>query len=107
VLRLPFTTCQPQKPGPGKIGSMAESISKEKLPMPDGGHGNASGQMLNEKLDTRTDAPIPPNVDNMITRDGLRVHPQPTADPLDPLNWSFFQKHTILAIVMFKYVFSF
>lgn len=36
-----------------------------------------------------------------ISKDGLKLHPQPTADPLDPLNWSFAKKHTILAIVMY------
>lgn len=35
---------------------------------------------------------------------GIKVHPQPTSDPLDPLNWSKLQKNTILGIVMFKYV---
>lgn len=34
--------------------------------------------------------------------DGSKVHPQPTTDPLDPLNWSTMQKHVILAIVMLK-----
>jgi hypothetical protein len=38
------------------------------------------------------------------TADGSKVHPQPTTDPLDPLNWSTLQKHVILAIVMFKLV---
>ncbi|KAL8705100.1 MAG: hypothetical protein Q9201_001783 [Fulgogasparrea decipioides] len=38
-----------------------------------------------------------------ISKDGMKVHPQPTADPLDPLNWSSFRKHTILAIVMYLY----
>jgi len=38
-----------------------------------------------------------------VVRDGIRVHPQPTSDPLDPLNWSSFRKHSILAIVMFSY----
>ncbi|KAL8731708.1 MAG: hypothetical protein Q9181_004207 [Wetmoreana brouardii] len=38
-----------------------------------------------------------------VSKDGMRVHPQPTADPLDPLNWSSFRKHTILAIVMYLY----
>jgi hypothetical protein len=36
------------------------------------------------------------------TADGSKVHPQPTTDPLDPLNWPTMQKHVILAIVMFK-----
>ncbi|KAL5363400.1 major facilitator superfamily domain-containing protein [Aspergillus floccosus] len=34
---------------------------------------------------------------------GLKIHPQPTSDLLDPLNWSRLQKHTILGIVMLKY----
>ena len=33
---------------------------------------------------------------------GTKVHPQPTNDPLDPLNWPKMQKHVILAIVMLK-----
>lgn len=36
-----------------------------------------------------------------LSKDGVKLHPQPTADPLDPLNWSFAKKHTILAIVMY------
>ncbi|PYI04563.1 MFS transporter [Aspergillus sclerotiicarbonarius CBS 121057] len=38
-----------------------------------------------------------------IEQHGMHVHPTPTADPLDPLNWPHCQKHTILGIVMFKY----
>ena len=38
----------------------------------------------------------------VVTKDGVKVHPQPTADPLDPLNWSTWRKNTILGIVMFK-----
>lgn len=45
----------------------------------------------------------PSPVDNVVTKDGMRMHPQPTTDPLDPLNWSGVRKHSILAIVMFKY----
>jgi hypothetical protein len=37
-----------------------------------------------------------------VNRNGNQLHPQPTSDALDPLNWSKFQKHVILAIVMFK-----
>ncbi|KAL4988720.1 major facilitator superfamily domain-containing protein [Aspergillus falconensis] len=40
------------------------------------------------------------NVAVPVEQNGLRVHPQPTSDPLDPLNWSRVQKHTILGIVM-------
>jgi hypothetical protein len=35
-----------------------------------------------------------------ITKDGIALHPQPTSDPLDPLNWSTWRKNSILAIVM-------
>ncbi|KAL8881424.1 MAG: hypothetical protein Q9198_001376 [Flavoplaca austrocitrina] len=38
-----------------------------------------------------------------IFKEGLRVHPEPTADPLDPLNWPRWRKHSILAIVMYLY----
>lgn len=37
----------------------------------------------------------------VIGDDGFKMFPQPvTNDDLDPLNWSFVQKHTILSIVM-------
>lgn len=45
---------------------------------------------------------IQASYDHSVLRDGVKLHPQPTADPLDPLNWSSFKKHTILGIVMFK-----
>lgn len=38
-----------------------------------------------------------------VTRDGIQVHPQPTGDTLDPLNWSSWRKHSILAIICFRY----
>jgi hypothetical protein len=41
-------------------------------------------------------------VEGAITKDGLKVHPQPTTDPLDPLNWSPWRKNSLLAIVMIK-----
>ena len=49
-------------------------------------------QISNEKADVS------------LGQDGDTFHPQPTSDPLDPLNWSRLQKHTILGIVMLKYV---
>lgn len=55
-------------------------------PVPHGGNDQNAGQTTAEVL---------------LTKDGLKVHPQPVeGDPLDPLNWSFTQKHIILAIVM-------
>ncbi|KAG8527779.1 uncharacterized protein KY384_007933 [Bacidia gigantensis] len=41
--------------------------------------------------------------DLAVSHDGIKLHPQPTSDPLDPLNWSPYKKHAILGIVMFKY----
>lgn len=41
-----------------------------------------------------------------VSKDGMRVHPQPSADPLDPLNWSSLKKHAILAIVMYMLVYQ-
>ena len=39
-----------------------------------------------------------------LASDITEIHPKPVPnDPLDPLNWSKFQKHTILAIVMALY----
>lgn len=43
-----------------------------------------------------------PHVEHhIVSKDGIVLHPQPTADALDPLNWSSWKKHTILAIVMY------
>lgn len=36
-----------------------------------------------------------------VVKDNAILHPQPTADPCDPLKWSRLKKHTILAIVMY------
>lgn len=44
-----------------------------------------------------------PEQQTTLVRDGLAVFPHPTSDPLDPLNWSWIRKHSILAIVCFKY----
>ncbi len=40
---------------------------------------------------------------SIVLKNGLRLHPQPTSDPLDPLNWSKAQKNVMLAIVMALY----
>ncbi|KAI9730351.1 MAG: hypothetical protein M1834_005861 [Cirrosporium novae-zelandiae] len=38
-----------------------------------------------------------------LLKDGMHLHPQPTSDPLDPLNWTSIRKHSVLGIVMLKY----
>lgn len=40
---------------------------------------------------------------NTAEQDGMKIHPQPISDPLDPLNWPRVQKNSILGIVMLKY----
>ncbi|EXJ94156.1 hypothetical protein A1O1_02549 [Capronia coronata CBS 617.96] len=80
---------------------MAEHLN-EKQHTPQG-DGEALQNGTHEKSESNTVAPHPAAAENVVTRDGVRLHPQPTSDPLDPLNWSSFQKHTILAVVMFKY----
>ena len=37
----------------------------------------------------------------VLSEEGFKLFPQPVlSDSLDPLNWSFVQKHIILAIIM-------
>ncbi|KAI9810661.1 MAG: hypothetical protein M1827_006120 [Pycnora praestabilis] len=58
----------------------------------------------NEKIGRDEEAPESgESYDTGLTRDGVKMHPQPTADPLDPLNWSSWKKHSILGIVMWLY----
>ena len=57
------------------------------------------------KQDVDGHASAQPHVDSsqgeiILSGDGIVLHPQPVDDPMDPLNWSTFHKHTILAIVM-------
>jgi hypothetical protein len=58
---------------------------------------------IKARLESSSIAPPPVGVEKIITKNGLRLHPQPTSDALDPLNWTSFQKHGILAIIMFFY----
>ncbi|KAF7593294.1 hypothetical protein BBP40_011673 [Aspergillus hancockii] len=44
-----------------------------------------------------------PDSSNAVEQDGVKIHPQPTSDSLDPLNWSRNQKYSILGIVMLEY----
>lgn len=55
-----------------------------------------------EKRDSDIESPLEDGFGHSIHT----LFPQPVDDPLDPLNWSFFQKHGILAIVMALYVAS-
>ncbi|KAI9669204.1 MAG: hypothetical protein M1817_004746 [Caeruleum heppii] len=43
------------------------------------------------------------NLDAIAFKDGVPLHPQPTADPLDPLNFPSWKKHVMVAIVMWMY----
>ena len=43
-----------------------------------------------------------PKKDTSLNQNETKIHPQPTSDALDPLNWSRLQKNSILGIVMLK-----
>lgn len=64
---------------------------------------------MEEKQDEKPYVPAlhgdqkPVSGDAAVTRDGIQVHPQPTSDSLDPLNWTSWRKHSILGIICFKY----
>ncbi|KAJ5219446.1 Major facilitator superfamily domain general substrate transporter [Penicillium cinerascens] len=68
-------------------------------------HKDCQGHSTNNSIDA-----VPSSIGNgtklisdAVDKNGIRLHPQPTSDPLDPLNWSSLQKHGILSIVMLKY----
>ncbi|GIJ99781.1 hypothetical protein Aspvir_003784 [Aspergillus viridinutans] len=58
-----------------------------------------------QRVSEKQSAPIELGLigETTIEQNGIKIHPQPTSDPLDPLNWSRLEKHTILGVVMFKY----
>ncbi|SPN99075.1 related to MFS transporter [Cephalotrichum gorgonifer] len=63
----------------------------EKTTLPDVNNDLSNGSIENE-------------VGEVVIAEGeTKLHPQPTADSLDPLNWSKARKHVILGIVMLKY----
>lgn len=70
----------------------------------DGGNGAVDWDGSIEKKSESADieAEIAAARDAGLSRDATVLHPQPTGDRLDPLNWSSLEKHVILAIVMFK-----
>lgn len=84
---------------------MSDPINEKKEPLPlnHDHEGVMSNDVMSEKADGTITSPLAPAADNVVIRNGIRLHPQPTTDPLDPLNWSRTQKNTILAITMFKY----
>jgi hypothetical protein len=63
------------------------------------GHGTGSAT---DVMSTPIENGIQLVRDEAVDKHGIRLHPQPTSDPLDPLNWSSLQKHGILSIVMLK-----
>lgn len=77
------------------FGTMADA-KKEK-------HPNAAGN-FKEPVPHALDYTAPPEV-VFVGDDGIKLFPQPVVgDRLDPLSWSFAQKHVILAILMALYV---
>lgn len=63
---------------------------------------SASAQS-SSSVDNRSTSHEEPEI--VLSKDGFKLFPQPVlGDDLDPLNWSFFQKHVILSIIMAMYV---
>ncbi len=82
------------KPVNEKVGHSVESDSAAHTPP-------YTSQEIKEKVELAPGL-VDTVVEGAVTKDGLKVHPQPTTDPLDPLNWSPWRKNSILAIVMLK-----
>jgi hypothetical protein len=69
--------------------------------------GAAPKTSIQSSQDTKEKTLLGPEVvdtiiEGVVTKDGIKLHPQPTTDPLDPLNWPTWRKSLILAIVMIK-----
>jgi hypothetical protein len=69
--------------------------------------GAAPKTSIQSSQDTKEKTLLEPDIvdtviEGAVTKDGIKIHPQPTTDPLDPLNWSPWRKNGILAIVMAK-----
>ncbi|KAI6855169.1 hypothetical protein D0864_11734 [Hortaea werneckii] len=62
----------------------------------------SSADVANAK-DGEVQTASPVGVPLVKAHTGMSLHPQPTTDPLDPLNWSPVRKHSVLAIVMALY----
>ena len=78
----------------GEGGTPGLTDTKEKISIVER-DGLPSNNVDNEKGNV-------PHVEHyIVSKDGVVLHPQPTADALDPLNWSSWKKNTILAIVMY------
>ena len=92
---------------PGEIMGTDRKPADGHLPKTNGQLQSSNGHLPTSKdleksvvePDSTTDVPT-------LTKDGMRLHPQPTSDPLDPLNWTTGKKHSILAIVMALYFVS-
>lgn len=72
---------------------MAEINEKTVVDVPDPTKTDAIGKEKQESI-------IGETFGGGLMKNGIRIHPQPTSDPLDPLNWSTLQKFSIVAIVM-------
>lgn len=67
------------------------------------GLGSEPARISNGEFDEKHEEVIAAEELPVLEHKGFKLHPQPTSDPLDPLNWSFTRKHGILAVVMALY----
>lgn len=91
----------PLRHSPIMASGMTEKVVPTVVPY------SASQSPTQSSHDDKEKAEIAPGlvdtvIEGAVTKDGLKVHPQPTTDPLDPLNWSRWRKGCILSIVMLK-----
>lgn len=78
----------------GEEDTAGSTSKKEQILMVEGDEFR-SDEAGNEK------GKVPHVEHHIVSKDGVVLHPQPTADALDPLNWSTWKKISILAIVMY------
>lgn len=89
---------------PEQTTTTEKSVTDNKVPTTE--HAAASSPSSASSHEGHKVEHAPGHVDaaiqGAVVKDGIKVHPQPTTDPLDPLNWPKWRKHSILAIVMVK-----
>lgn len=66
------------------------------------GSNHEKPAVVTDSVGSNADAsPSHETTEFVLSKDGFKLFPQPIlGDHLDPLNWSFVQKHIILAIIM-------
>lgn len=59
----------------------------------------AAAQTTSDRQEPETTQSPEPIVTTIVTKDGVRLFPQPTNDPLDPLSWDPGRRNRVFCIV--------